>query len=75
MAGSSDDITKDVTLPSAPEIRKAQDQLFASGKSASAKYAELVVGRPGFGALRSAGSGARTRLHRDWTPMDHLPQR
>ena len=52
MAGSSNDTTtKDVTLPSTPEIRKAQDQLFASGKSASAKYAELVVGRPGLGSL------------------------
>jgi len=30
---------------------KAQDQLFAPGKSSREKYAELVVGRPGFGAL------------------------
>ena len=30
---------------------KAQDQLFAPGKSSRAKYAELVVGRPGLGAL------------------------
>ena len=30
---------------------KAQDQLFAPGTSARAKYAELVVGRPGLGAL------------------------
>lgn len=30
---------------------KAQDQLFAPGKSSRAKYAELVVGRPGSGAL------------------------
>ena len=28
-----------------------QDQLFAAGKSSRAKYAELVVGRPGLGAL------------------------
>ena len=32
-------------------IDKAQEQLFAPGKSSRAKYAELVVGRPGFGAL------------------------
>lgn len=30
---------------------KAQDQLFAPGKSSRAKYAELVVGRPGLAAL------------------------
>ena len=30
---------------------KAQDQLFAPGTSSRAKYAELVVGRPGLGAL------------------------
>ena len=30
---------------------KAQEQLFAPGKSSRAKYAELVVGRPGVGAL------------------------
>lgn len=30
---------------------KAQDQLFAPGKSSREKYAELVVGRPGLGAL------------------------
>jgi acetyltransferase-like isoleucine patch superfamily enzyme len=29
-----------------PAIAKVQDQLFASGKSSRAKYAELVVGRP-----------------------------
>jgi acetyltransferase-like isoleucine patch superfamily enzyme len=43
--------TQDVKLPSTPEILKAQDQLFARGKPASAKYAELIVGRPGIGAL------------------------
>jgi acetyltransferase-like isoleucine patch superfamily enzyme len=32
-------------------IAKAQEQLFAPGKSSWAKYAELVVGRPGLGAL------------------------
>ena len=30
---------------------KIQEQLFAPGKSSRAKYAELVVGRPGLGAL------------------------
>ena len=35
----------------APPIAKAQEQLFAPGKSSRAKYAELVVGRPGLGAL------------------------
>ena len=30
---------------------KAQDQLFATGTSSRAKYAALVVGRPGLGAL------------------------
>jgi len=32
-------------------VDKAQDQLFAPGKSSRAKYAELVVGRPGLAAL------------------------
>ena len=32
-------------------IEKAQDQLFAPGRSSRAKYAALVVGRPGLGAL------------------------
>jgi acetyltransferase-like isoleucine patch superfamily enzyme len=32
-------------------IAKAQDQLFAAGTSARAKYADLVVGRRGLGAL------------------------
>jgi acetyltransferase-like isoleucine patch superfamily enzyme len=32
-------------------IDNAQDQLFAPGKSSREKYAELVVGRPGVGAL------------------------
>jgi acetyltransferase-like isoleucine patch superfamily enzyme len=34
-----------------PAIAKAQEQLFAPGKTSRAKYAELVVGRPGLGAL------------------------
>lgn len=33
------------------EIPRAHDQLFASASSSRAKYAELVVGRPGWGAL------------------------
>ncbi len=32
-------------------IAKAQDQLFASGRSSRQKYVELVVGRPGVAAL------------------------
>jgi acetyltransferase-like isoleucine patch superfamily enzyme len=34
-----------------PAIGKAQEQLFAPGKSSRAKYADLVVGRAGLGAL------------------------
>ncbi len=34
-----------------PPIANAQEQLFAPGTSSRAKYAELVVGRPGLGAL------------------------
>ena len=34
-----------------PSIAKAQEQLFAPGKSSRAKYVELVIGRPGLGAL------------------------
>jgi acetyltransferase-like isoleucine patch superfamily enzyme len=34
-----------------PPIARAQDQLFAPGTSSAAKYAALVVGRPGVGAL------------------------
>jgi len=37
--------------PVDPPIGKAQEQLFAPGKSSRAKYAELVVGRSGLGAL------------------------
>jgi acetyltransferase-like isoleucine patch superfamily enzyme len=36
---------------SEPPIARAQDQLFAPGKSSRAKYAELVIGRSGLGAL------------------------
>ena len=36
---------------SGPPIPKAQDQLFARGTSSRARYAELVVGRSGLGAL------------------------
>jgi acetyltransferase-like isoleucine patch superfamily enzyme len=34
-----------------PAVAKAQEQLFAPGTSSRAKYADLVVGRPGLGAL------------------------
>jgi acetyltransferase-like isoleucine patch superfamily enzyme len=34
-----------------PEIGRVQDQLFAPGTSSRAKYASLVVGRPGLAAL------------------------
>jgi acetyltransferase-like isoleucine patch superfamily enzyme len=33
------------------EIKKAQEQLFASGSSSRAKYSALIVGRPGVAAL------------------------
>ncbi len=45
------DVKPDAALPAAPPIARAQDQLFAPGRSASQKYAALVVGRPGLGAL------------------------
>jgi acetyltransferase-like isoleucine patch superfamily enzyme len=35
----------------APTVTRAQEQLFAPGKSSRAKYTELVVGRPGLVAL------------------------
>jgi acetyltransferase-like isoleucine patch superfamily enzyme len=35
----------------AAPIAKAQEQLFAPGKSSRAKYVDLVIGRPGLGAL------------------------
>src|SRR5687767_15490107 len=34
-----------------PKVEKAQDQLFETGKSSRQKYAALIVGRPGLGAL------------------------
>jgi acetyltransferase-like isoleucine patch superfamily enzyme len=40
-----------VTAPSGPSIGKVQEQLFAPGTPARAKYASLVVGRPGLAAL------------------------
>ena len=50
MAGSDD--TRGASLSGErPPVAKAQEQLFAPGKSSRAKYAELVVGRPGLGAL------------------------
>jgi acetyltransferase-like isoleucine patch superfamily enzyme len=56
MAGSDsrDDPTRGVastTKVSGAAIARIQDQLSASGKSAPAKYRDLVVGRPGIGAL------------------------
>jgi acetyltransferase-like isoleucine patch superfamily enzyme len=36
---------------SAQAIARVQEQLFAAGKSPRTKYAELVIGRPGIGAL------------------------
>ena len=43
--GDGSNVTNDV------RIGKAQEQLFEPGKSSRVKYAELVVGRPGLGAL------------------------
>ena len=37
--------------PEPPHIPRAQDELFAPGRSAREKYQALVVGRPGWGAL------------------------
>ena len=54
MAGSDrPDTTERSATPSGerPPIDKAQDQLFAPGASSGAKYAALVVGRTGLGAL------------------------
>ncbi len=45
MAGS------ELPPPEGPRIARAQDQLFTPGVSARAKYAALVVGRPGLVAL------------------------
>jgi acetyltransferase-like isoleucine patch superfamily enzyme len=50
MAGSDD--TRSASLSGErPPVAKVQEQLFAPGKSSRAKYVELVVGRPGLGAL------------------------
>jgi len=46
MAGSDP-----ITDAPRPPIAKAQDQLFEAGRSASAKYSALVVGKPGVWAL------------------------
>jgi acetyltransferase-like isoleucine patch superfamily enzyme len=45
MAGS------DANDIASPKVTKAQEQLFARGTSSREKYAALVVGRPGLGAL------------------------
>jgi acetyltransferase-like isoleucine patch superfamily enzyme len=50
MAGS-EDVRSASLSGERPAIPKAQDQLFAAGTSSRAKYAALVVGRPGLGAL------------------------
>ena len=50
MAGS-DDFQAPGIAGERPPALKAQEQLFAPGKSSRAKYAELVVGRPGLAAL------------------------
>jgi acetyltransferase-like isoleucine patch superfamily enzyme len=52
MAGSDNIGTPERADPAIqPAIARAQDQLFAPGTSSRAKYAELVVGRSGLGAL------------------------
>jgi acetyltransferase-like isoleucine patch superfamily enzyme len=55
MAGSDVPAGRHIAGPegivTAPAIARAQDQLFAPGTSARRKYAGLVVGRPGLGAL------------------------
>lgn len=58
MAGSETEPVPTHEAPIAPdsrrgqgEIARAQDQLFATGKSARRKYAELIVGRTGLGPL------------------------
>lgn len=40
-----------MSTPTPPQIPKVQEQLFSAGTSARQKYATLVVGRPGLGAL------------------------
>jgi acetyltransferase-like isoleucine patch superfamily enzyme len=56
MAGSdsTDDPTTggvSTTGVSGQAVARIQEQLFAAGKSARTKYTELIVGRPGLGAL------------------------
>src|SRR3954451_4869599 len=53
MAGADDVRVADrsASLSGERPIARAQDQLFAPGTSSRAKYASLVVGRPGLGAL------------------------
>src|SRR5215468_10214500 len=55
MAGSDtrDDptTTHAATAPPLAAIARAQEQLFAAGRSSREKYQELVVGRPGLAAL------------------------
>jgi len=51
MAGSENVTPEHVDPAIRPAIGRAQDQLFAPGKSSRAKYADLVVGRGGLGAL------------------------
>ena len=48
---SDDSTTRDGTLASPAVIARAQEQLFAAGKSGRQKYEELVVGRRGIGPL------------------------
>ncbi len=51
MAGSEPINPDTPVAPHDSTIPRAQDQLFATGRSASQKYAALVVGRDGLGAL------------------------
>jgi acetyltransferase-like isoleucine patch superfamily enzyme len=51
MAGSDVNPVDRSAAPIGPAIPRVQDQLFAAGGSARAKYAALVVGRPGWLAL------------------------
>ncbi len=53
MAGSDEGRTASRSVEPIGDVRiaKAQDQLFAPGRSIRAKYADLVIGRPGLGAL------------------------
>lgn len=50
-ASLSDDARSASLSGERPPVARAQEQLFAPGKSSRAKYAELVVGRQGLGAL------------------------